>query len=1023
MEEYDEVDEYEDDVEEVEELEDEADDLDEVEEVEDTSEKGRRQLRRGRLSEFSDKLTGGAARPGEQDVKRSPLVMVLGAAIIGLALLGLVFFIMILSEGEARAFKAAEDKLKEQAFPEAEKRFESFLEAYPDGQFSEQARINLHKARVQTYTAKEGWSLEDVPAALHELDEFIRVCRDMPAFKEERTDVSRFAERIARVGAIVAEDRRRIEPLEKSQAAVKLMEQFAGPDGVKVSVADDIRQLQRRAEAAIRKAEVLGSAMAEINGHLEAGDTLSALESRQALIDSYPVLSDDSDVGKVLDKILEKEKSLTVQEDIGRDAGTEDLPGSTRPAASLALRTQKTVDQVSQGRLVFAIGLDSCYGLDSETGAPVWKRHVGSNAPFPPVPVEASQPALLVFHPDANELLLLNQADGALIWRQTVESRPSGPPLVFQQQIYLTMASGELWKISVDTGRVISRVVFNQPVVGPPAVSRDSRFLVLSGDQSVIYTLSISPLECVAVSYVEHRLGSVESPILTMGRVFLICDNDSAEKARLRVLDLNEQSGKLSVRATETVDGQVRDECLIRGRELYVPSTPQRVTAFRVNDEPDAEPLARVGSNQLENAATSPVFLLAGPGGQLWMASQALRKFQVRTNTLELDSASVAQGLHLQPIQLADQNVFLTTNEPYSSSIFFTKVEPQKMADLWRTVVGTNVVAASSNASGDSLLAVGDFGKVFRVPTQVIHSGEFVIDSVSDYRIPDKLREPVGGLALKDGRVAAYCGGEEPSMWTMTRTGLLEQKWTLSGPPQVSPVSLAAGVVFGVPGRLHMAGVNGQRIEDYSAAQGSGQQAAWKCLTALNDTQVMAVDGRNQAVRVEYRTSPSPHLYEVSVTQLQHSVEISPANAGEFLAVVTADGKLVMMSTATFEVLSETELNGISTQSPFVSGDRIFVEVGRQQIKVFERSGTPGQTGTFPLDGAVLTGIPVQARDGRFVAVRSDGVVLILDSDGNVAGEPLNLGQGVRIGPVVVGDTLVAIGVDGSLYSIEDVLN
>ncbi|MCA9049175.1 MAG: PQQ-binding-like beta-propeller repeat protein [Planctomycetaceae bacterium] len=1022
-EDYDEVDEYEDDADDIEELDDDVEEVDDVDEIDEPADKGRRQLRRGRLSEFSDRLTGGAARPGEQDVKRSPLVMLMAALIIGLTLVGLIFAVMLLSEAEKRAFKAADDKLVEKAFPEAEKRFEAFLEGYPEGEYSEQARIGLHKARIQTYTAKESWSIEDVKAGLHELNEFIRVCRDMEGFKEEHSDISRWAERIARVGALVAEDKRKIEPLQQSLEAVKVMEQFAGPDGVKISVADDLRQLQRKAEQAIRKAEVLDAAMAEINGNLESGDTLAAFESRQALIDSYPVLSDDADVLAVLEKILQKEKEITTRVDVGRDAATEDTEQGVFPAVSLNLRTQKTVDQVSQGRQVFGIGLDTCYGLDSETGEPVWRRRVGANAPFAPMTVEASQPGLLLYNTTINELMLVAQNDGSLIWRQPIDGRPTGSPLIMQQQIYLTTAAGELWKISADTGRIISRVKFGQPVIGPPAEILDSRYLVIAGDQSVVYTLSVSPLECVAVSYIEHRLGTVESPMLAMGGVLLLCDNNTGDQARLRVLGIEESTGKLTVRATDSVDGEVRDACLIRGRDLYVPSTPQRITAFRVNDDPDTEPLARVGSNQLENAMNARMFLLGGAGGQLWMASRALRRFQVRTNTLELDSDTVAQGMHLQPIQLADQNVFVTTNELYSSSVFFTKVDPQKMADLWRTVIGTNIVAAGPSANEESLILAGDFGKMFRVPTAAIEQGGFVIDSVSEFRVPDRLESPIGGLRLQDGRLAAYCGGDEPYMWTITTTGLLEQRWVLPGPPQIAPVSLAAGAVFAVPGRLHMSGVSGQQIADYRAAEGVNRQAGWKALVPLNDTQVLAINSDNDAVRVEYRTNPSPHLFEVSVTRLVQEVEVSPAAAGDLLAVVTADGKLAMLSPVTLETLGEVSLDGIPTQSPLVSGDRVFVEVGRREVRVFSREGTPSETGRFELEGSVLAGAPVQTNDGLFVAVRTDGRVLVLDADGNPSGTTAALGQAVRSGPVIAGSSLVVIGVDGSLYRVESILN
>ena len=94
-EEYDDYDEEYDEFEEVEEFDDDIEELDdddieeaeEVDEDEEVIDKGRRQLQRGRMSRLSDSLTGGASRPGEENIKRSPFFMVMVGAIVGLSLI------------------------------------------------------------------------------------------------------------------------------------------------------------------------------------------------------------------------------------------------------------------------------------------------------------------------------------------------------------------------------------------------------------------------------------------------------------------------------------------------------------------------------------------------------------------------------------------------------------------------------------------------------------------------------------------------------------------------------------------------------------------------------------------------------------------------------------------------------------------------------------------------------------------------------------------------------------------------
>lgn len=1028
-------DEYDDDdIEEVDEYdEDDDDDVEEVEEIDEDEvemSKGRRQLRRGRLSEFSDKLTGGAARPGEQDVKKSPFVMVMAGAIAGLAIMALVVTVMLLSASEERAFTAAMEKLKQQAYPEAEIMFEKFLMGYPGSDYEEAARIGKHKAKVQKYTAAESYTVEAVGEALKELKDFVDNCQDFPAFQDEKEDVRRFAERIARVGAIVAEDRRKEAPLEASRVAAKMMEQYAGKDKLPISIKDDIQRLQDKAEAAILKQNVLATAIKEVRGYLELDDTASAFQSREDLVTRYPILSNDADVGSVLQEILAKELELTGYEELGVDASTEEIQTVSRKSAALSLRTQATVDAVSQGRRVYAVGVDSCYGLDSETGDPLWKRNLGQGPgqaqPFTPMPVNASKPALLVYQTVTNELMMLDQTDGSLIWRQSVPSPPDGRPIVFQQQIYLTTATAEaseLWKISVDTGKAISKVKFKRGIVGPPAITRDEKHMIIAGDSAVVYTLTINPLQCKTVSYVEHEIGSVGAPILTMGRMQLMCDNES-ERARLRVLDVDPNSGSISVRHTEYIDGQVTGECLMRGPDLFVPSTPQRVTAFNVNDEPDANPpISKTGANQLENASVSEMYLRAGPGGQLWMAGQDLRKFRLRTNALELDSAVAAQGLHLQPIQFVDQSVFVTTNQAYTSSVFFTKVDPQKMVGQWRTVIGTNVVAAGPSNNGESMIAVGDFGEVFRIPLQMIKDGEFITNYISRYNIPDKLEDLIGGVAINDGRLASFCGGEQPSVWTFTQSGQKEQRWDLHGAPETQPVSLDNGLIFALPGRLQLTANRGPEVKDYLAAQGGNSDITWKTLVALSGTQALAINSKNEAIRVEYRSNPSPHLFEVSKTQLTQDVNETPAVLGNVLAMATSEGNLQLMSAATLETLGEAPLGGIPSSMPYAAGDRIFVQVARKELKVFAADSSLPQTGGMKLNGNFIVGTPVTVPGVGFVACLSDGTVLVLDPDGNPTGKSIELGQQAQRGPIMVGQSLIVIGLDGSLYSVEDILN
>ena len=59
---------------------------------------------------------------------------------------------------------------------------------------------------------------------------------------------------------------------------------------------------------------------------------------------------------------------------------------------------------------------------------------------------------------------------------------------------------------------------------------------MIPGDETLVYTLSLNPLSCIAVSQIPHKAGSVKAPMLAAGKYFLMCDNVSAEKARIQTL-------------------------------------------------------------------------------------------------------------------------------------------------------------------------------------------------------------------------------------------------------------------------------------------------------------------------------------------------------------------------------------------------------------------------------------------------------------------------------------------------------
>jgi hypothetical protein len=982
--------------------------------LEAVQQKARQQLKRGRMALLSDRLTGGPQRPGQQSITRSPVVLFLtGTTVICLVLAGIFWFINQ-RNAESRMLKEAQTFLEQQKYLDAEARFTQFLKVYIKTESTPAARIGLHRTLVEKYIQT---TTPDVIRGMTELRNLMSECGDLPGYNELTDTLRRYSDRLAYAGAIVAEQAASEDALRVSREAVELLRRFSGETGIPQSREEFLVERQRIAEGAIARKQSFKATIEKITSQLAAGQTVPALETRQALIDRFPSISSDKDVTKMLADILTREKELVTRTDLGRDAPAT-AAATPFPAATLALRTQGRTDLTSQGRFIFTIGLDSCWAIDADTGDPRWRTVLGTNAPFEPIEVDGSEKGVLVYSTLSEELMLLSQATGQPLWRQSLESRPSAKPILLAGNVIIPTDNQELWQIAAVNGRALAKLTFPQTVIGPPAVTGDGQKLVLPGDQAMVYTISLNPFACENVSHIPHRPDSVRVPMLAAGRYFLLCDNASSAKGRVQTLQ-TEADGRLSIVASNEVDGQILDPPLLRGYELFIPSTPQRISAFRVGDEPGQPPLASIGANQLEEGLQTHMFLLAGPGGQLWLAGRDLRRFRTRTNSVELDPAVAAEGIHSQPIQVLDESVFLTTRSAQSDSTFFTRTDREQMQGIWRTVIGSRIVALAPSAGGNAVLALADYGEIYRLPVPDITAGTFVTESISRFRLPDKLASPIQGLVLADGRPAAWSGAPEPALWTFTPTGQLERRWPLPDAPQVPPVAIAAGAVFASSGRLHLTAMaDGKTAEEYRASQNQTQQQPWKALVALNDTQVLALSAANDLVRVEYRPTPRPQLAEVGVTRLPQPVELSPAVAGNFLYAASTTGKLLLLQTATLELLAETDLNGIPSATPKAAGNIVLAEVAGERAAIFRAENGLVAAGSIPLDGHSLVGHPLPLADG-FLVARSDGLIFKLNPDGSPSDKSLNLAQQLQNGFLKLGDQIIIPGLDGSLYSVK----
>src|SRR5207247_5854844 len=131
---------------------------------------------------------------------------------------------------------------------------------------------------------------------------------------------------------------------------------------------------------------VVTAAFTDIDAALKKELPFPVAVTRQKLLLRYPDLSTDKKLDGALRKSLELAKQQVVREELNRDAQTDDPAKSLPKSLTLAVRTRALSEEQSANRVVFALGQDGCFGLDSITGDPLWRRTVGLDTPVVPMP-------------------------------------------------------------------------------------------------------------------------------------------------------------------------------------------------------------------------------------------------------------------------------------------------------------------------------------------------------------------------------------------------------------------------------------------------------------------------------------------------------------------------------------------------------------------------------------------------------------------------------------------------------------
>jgi outer membrane protein assembly factor BamB len=987
---------------------------------------GAEKSKQSAVARLKGRLAGAPARPGEQDVARSPLVLMLGGGAIALLLAAVTVWFIIGRETAQKHYAAAQQEMNEGNYQQAAALFESFVQEHPRHQQAENARYGLGMAKIQMALAG---ATPNWPRGLEELQSFIKQNRDRPNYGSQVESLRKTAANVAFGAAKSVESlskRRRAQPaalndlLDVSRSAATVLGRLYPPDEQPTELNSRLADAHWKAEQAIATRKFFLATVTEMEQALKVKRPDQALAARKKLVTSHAVFRNDRQLNQLLQATLDLENSQVVVEDVNQPAVTTDHEQNAEEPLTLIRHTYSGTGEASVGRTVFAVAKDCCYGIDSVTGQPLWRRVVGQDIPFFPIPVETSISGVLLFDTNRNELLLLERRTGKLAWRQPLGEPLGGEPLLHEGRAYAVTAQGRLYQVVLDTGLATRRLSFSQPLVARPVLVRNETQLVVAGHASMLYTLSVRPLSPLAVSFSDHSAGSIAAPLLTMGSLVLLTENNAINNSRLRVFDTRTDEETLKEIATESVTGRIRNRPVIRGRQLFVTSTPERITAFSVSEDKEQPPLLRITETRITGGHSGPLFLKAGADGLLWMAGSAFRSFRLLTDSIAYDEAKrIAVGIATQPLQQVDRYFYTGRRQPYHRAVLFTPVEREQLTSHWGTLCGAATIAML--VSNNQIVCVTETGDVYRIDSNSTTSGRFVTQPTTTLPIPDTSAAPLMATQLTDQLLAVSSGLPEPKLWLIDQNGRVVRETVLPDPLETAPVALKTGVVLALPGRLKiLLPDGGSPPEDYPAPLVQGKQPRWRHLLALDDDELLAINDVGDLSRIQLRQGDVPHLAVVDSIDLPQPVDVAPVVADGHVFLADASGKLTMLDASSLEVLSTVKLPVPASNQLRYADGRLFVE-DREHLREYRiENGQLTSAWTFPLEGRTVIGTPLVRSDGLVVSL-TDGTILWFTSQSRKVLSRIDVGQPLAGGLQSAGDLLIAPTIDGSLRRVAPV--
>lgn len=967
----------------------------------------------------------------------SPLLLVGGGALLLLAFAALgLWFYLTRGTGDDQ-YAQALDLYRQQSYGQAIAAFNSFLDNYPDHPKASDASVRIGMARVWEDVDRDRWE-EALTTARAELPKI----EGEEAFADARPELATVLPEIMEGfadDAIAATDIAGAQKyLDLANEAFKEVSNSSYlPTSVRQGVQPRIEDIEKKLEAVkhrINQDEELEATVASIISAAEEGQIAMAYDQRKALLGKYPALENDARLIDAVRAVTQKERdSVAALGDLPQPT-TDDHPVVPQFRVTLASRRGEAAPGVN-GRVVYVRAEGAVYGLNAETGEVLWRRHVGMEDPFYPVPVDGAGGDAVVVDSRRQELLRLKAQTGELVWRLAVD-HPLTAPVFAGGQLYLGFgddAQGRMVQLDPDTGKVIAGVTFPTGIDVGPAIDREGNLTVQPGAHSSVYLLNANELTCRGVYYLGHAKGSISVPPVLIAGYVLIAENPGPDFSMIHVLGPDDENGSLRpVVAPIRLKGRVVVPMISFGRRLLAATDRGQIHVLELDD----------ASQTVRQTATASASVRPGTmsyplyhEGRVWVADNQLSKYELQTSRGQLARKWInsKNDSFVGPLQRQGNVLFHTRKRANRLGVTASAIHindnggmPQDGATIWETDLGVPSAGEPFiNRAAQEINVVSGNGALFALGTSAIRAG--IVDKPESEVIDPELPMLRHSVTLPDARAAFF--GDPVSthmlLFDPANRGSLTRSVTLdlhSSTPAALPIAFKDSLLVSSregPVYLLNEQTGQSRLHPFQPPLQPGTSIDWLRAAVTSDGEsAIVADAGGRLFRLSIQPDSTGQLVSQGEVQTQMNLVAPLAVLGNRLFTaarsVGAD-KIVSFDTSELKSAGEWEVSGRVIWGPVRLEDLILAATDANQLLCLGEDDVKWKA---EMPYGPVAGHPM-ARDGKLIFTSISGMIWQTDRESGNELVHVDVGEPLGTGPVAfAGNRLLVCGGDGTVHIV-----